>query len=74
MIHPDLRFLIVVTNFWNLSVKIKTLYLFSAFLKSILANFMYLQDLLLGANHTPDWVGEQAYLVLIHVEVSNQLV
>ena len=42
-----------VTNFWNLSVKIKPFNLFSAYLESILANFMHFQDYLLGANHTP---------------------
>ena len=32
----------------------KQFYLFSAYLESILANFMPFQDFLLGANHTPD--------------------
>ena len=42
-----------VITFWNFSVWIKQFYLFSAFLESILASYMYFQDLLLGANYIP---------------------
>ena len=50
---------VIVPDFWIfcnqfVALSIKILPIFSLFRKYMLANFMYFQDLLLGANHTPD--------------------